>query len=307
VIETPGDGVIAFQGMQDHTAESIKSLEGFKRAWTEEAQSLSARSLILLRPTIRAPGSELWFGWNPRLKVDPVDVMLRGEEQPTGAVVVRANWSDNPWFPAELEQERQDCLRMQPEQYDHIWEGGYVTVAEGAYYAKQLAEAKAEDRHVAADPLMEYRAFWDIGTRDATAIWIAQFVGREIRVLNYYEATGSRSPRTSHGCATTVTARLCACFRTTARTSTTSAPTSSPITSGTRASGSTRSGTRARAPRSSGSRLHAGCSPRSGSTRQRPKRAAVRLAGITKSGTFSATSASVPNTIGPATAPTHSA
>jgi phage terminase large subunit len=191
-IETPGDGVIIFQGMQDHTAESIKSLEGFKRAWAEEAQTLSARSLQLLRPTIRATGSELWFTWNPRRKNDPVDLMFRGVEVPTGAVSIRANWNDNPWLPAELEQERLDCLRMNPDQYAHIWEGDYVTVSEGAYFAQQLAAARVEKRigKVSADPLMEYRAFWDIGTRDATAIWIAQFVGREIRVLNYYEAVG---------------------------------------------------------------------------------------------------------------------
>ena len=98
-IETPGDGIITFQGMQDHTAESIKSLEGFKRAWAEEAQTLSAQSLALLRPTIRAEESELWFSWNPRRKTDPVDQMLRSDTPPTGAAVVRANWSDNPWFP----------------------------------------------------------------------------------------------------------------------------------------------------------------------------------------------------------------
>lgn len=191
-IETPGDGVIIFQGMQEHTAESIKSLEGFKRAWVEEAQTLSARSLQLLRPTIRASGSELWFTWNPRRKTDPVDLMFRGDEVPTGAISVRANWNDNPWLPAELEQERLDCMRMNPDQYSHIWEGDYVTVAEGAYFAPQLAAARAEKRIgiVPPDPLMEYRAFWDIGTRDATAIWIAQFVGREIRVLHYYEAVG---------------------------------------------------------------------------------------------------------------------
>ena len=72
VIEAPGDGIIVFQGMQDHNAESIKSLEGFRIAWTEEAQTLAARSLSLLRPTIRAPGSELWFSWNARRKTDPV-------------------------------------------------------------------------------------------------------------------------------------------------------------------------------------------------------------------------------------------
>ena len=63
-IETPGDGIIIFRGMQDHTSESIKSLEGFGIAWVDEAQSLSARSLSLLRPTIRTQGSELWASWN---------------------------------------------------------------------------------------------------------------------------------------------------------------------------------------------------------------------------------------------------
>lgn len=195
-IETPGDGLIIFKGMQDYTAESIKSLEGFKRAWWEEAQTASARSLSLLRPTIRADGSELWFSWNPRRKTDPVDVMFRGGELPTGAVVVRANWSDNPFFPKVLEQERLDCLRLTPEQYDHIWDGGYATILEGAYYAAYLAEAKRDGRigKVARDPLMAMRIFVDIGgtgaKADAFAMWVAQFVGKEIRVLNYYEAQG---------------------------------------------------------------------------------------------------------------------
>jgi phage terminase large subunit len=196
VIETPGDGVVTFQGMQDHTAESIKSLEGFKRAWAEEAQTLSARSLSLLRPTIRSTGSQLWFSWNPRRKNDPVDMMLRGGHLPTGAAVIQSNWSDNPWFPPVLDQERRDCLRDAPDQYDHIWEGGYATVTEGAYYAAALAEAKLKGRigNVSPDPLMTYRAIFDIGgtgaKADAVAIWICQFVGREIRVLNYYEAVG---------------------------------------------------------------------------------------------------------------------
>lgn len=196
VIQTPRDGVVIFQGMQDHTAESIKSLEGFKRAWIEEAQTMSHRSLSLLRPTIRTDGSELWFSWNPRRKNDAVDEMLRGNKKPTGAVVARANWRDNPLFPSVLEQERLDCLDQTPEQYDHIWEGGYATVLEGAYYAKSIAEAKASGRigRVAADPLMTLRAFVDIGgtgaRADAFTMWIAQFIGKEIRALDYYEAVG---------------------------------------------------------------------------------------------------------------------
>jgi len=202
VIEAPGDGLIIFKGMQDYTAESVKSLERFKRAWWEEAQTARPRSLGMLRPTIRDEGSELWFSWNPRKKDDPVDAMLRGPELPTGAVVVKANWSDNPWFPAVLETERRDALRTTPDQYDHIWEGGYRTVTEGAYYASALTAAKAEGRigRNAADPLMTVRLFADIGGTGARAdnfvFWAAQFIGRTIVVLNHYEAQGQ--PIASH-------------------------------------------------------------------------------------------------------------
>ena len=149
-----------FSGLSDQTADSIKSLEGFKRAWVEEAQTFSARSLGLLRPTIREEGSQIWFSWNPRRKVDPVDVMLRGDTPPTGAVVIRANHNNNPWLPAVLEQERLDCLRDTPEQYDHIWEGGYATVLEGAYYAQALATARQEGRigRVSADPIIDRKS-----------------------------------------------------------------------------------------------------------------------------------------------------
>jgi phage terminase large subunit len=122
--------------------------------------------------------------------------MFRGPEIPTGSIVIRANWRDNPWLTTELEQERVDCLRMQPEQYDHIWEGGYVSIVAGAYYAKCLAEARQQGRigRVAPDPLMTIRLFCDLGgtgaKADAFAIWGSQFIGKEIRVLDYYEAVG---------------------------------------------------------------------------------------------------------------------
>ncbi len=196
VIQTPKDGIIIFKGMQDYTAESVKSLEKFKRAWWEEAQTASSTSLGLLRPTIREEGSEIWASWNPRRKTDPIDMLLRGTDLPTGAVVVKANWSDNPFLPGVLKQERLDCLRTQADQYDHIWEGGYISVVAGAYFASHLAKAKTDGRisRIGADPLMTTRAFWDIGgtgaKADACSIWIAQFVGREIRVLDYYEAQG---------------------------------------------------------------------------------------------------------------------
>jgi phage terminase large subunit len=194
-IETPGDGAIIFNGMQDHTAESIKSLAGFKRAWIDEAQMLSVRSLTLLRPTIREPGSQIWASWNPRRKSDAIDQFLRGSP-PKGAAIVRANWRDNPWFTAEMEAERRHDLEHYPERYDHIWEGEYAKAFDGAYFARQLTQAKAQGRigRVAADPLLPLRACWDLGgsgaSADAMSIWIVQWVDREIRVLDYIEGQG---------------------------------------------------------------------------------------------------------------------
>lgn len=194
-IETPKDGLIIFKGMQDYTAESIKSLEGFHRAWVEEAQTLTPRSLMMLRPTIRASNSEIWGSWNPRRKLDAFNEFLRAKK-PDNAIVVQANWRDNPWFPEVLRQERETDLRLYPERCDHIWEGDYAKAFEGAYFAELLASAKRDGRigRVAADPLLPIRAFHDIGgsgaTADAYTIWIVQWVGQEIRVLDYYESVG---------------------------------------------------------------------------------------------------------------------
>ena len=122
---TQGAGIILFQGMQNHTADSIKSLEGYKRAWVEEAQTLSQRSLDLLRPTLRLEGSELWFGWNPDQPTDPVDALLRGEHPPPGAVVIEVNYDDNPYFPDVLRQEMEYDKRRDPDKFLHIWRGQY--------------------------------------------------------------------------------------------------------------------------------------------------------------------------------------
>lgn len=133
-------GLIIFQGMQNHTADSIKSLEGYDIAWVEEAQSLSQRSLDLLRPTIRKPGSELWFSWNPSQATDPVDVLLRGEEPPPGAVVVEANYSDNPWLPDVLKAEMEYDRRRDLDKYAHIWLGKYQQNSEARVFKNWTVE-----------------------------------------------------------------------------------------------------------------------------------------------------------------------
>ena len=144
-ILTPNGGQIIFQGMQNHTADSIKSLEGYTIAWCEEAQSLSQRSLDLLRPTLRAEGSQLWFSWNPSLETDPVDVLLRGEHPPKDATVVRANYSDNPWLPQVLKDELEYDRNRDPDKFAHIWLGEYQRNSEARVFRNWKVEAFETD------------------------------------------------------------------------------------------------------------------------------------------------------------------
>ena len=146
-IATPGGGVIIFQGTTDHTAESIKSLEGFNVAWIEEAQTLSARSLELLRPTIRSPGSEIWASWNPRSADDPIDKFFRGMSPPENAIIRKVNYDDNLYFPKELEAEREMDRKSAPDRYAHIWLGEYEPQAVGAIF--NMANIHANRRHEA--------------------------------------------------------------------------------------------------------------------------------------------------------------
>lgn len=131
-IRTRGGGVITFHGMQNHTADSFKSLEGYDGAWFEEAQTMSQRSLDILTPTIRkdypdGTTSELWFSWNPERPTDPIDVLLRGDSPPENRIVVEANYRDNPFLPNVLRLEAEDLARRDPEKYRHVWLGQYLT------------------------------------------------------------------------------------------------------------------------------------------------------------------------------------
>lgn len=139
-IESARGGRIIFVGMQNHTADSIKSLEGYDIAWVEEAQSLSQRSLDLLRPTIRKEGSELWFSWNPNHETDPVDALLRGDATPPGSIVVKANYTDNPWLPDVLKDELEYDRERDPDKYAHVWLGGYQQHSEARVFKNWVIE-----------------------------------------------------------------------------------------------------------------------------------------------------------------------
>lgn len=175
--------------------DSVKSKARILLCWVDEAEPAQEASWQKLIPTVREHDSEIWVTWNPESRRSATHQRFR-LNQSDDMKIVEMNWRDNPWFPNVLEVERRRDMEQRPDSYEHIWEGDFITVQEGAYYAACLTAAKQAGRigNLSPDPLMTYRAYWDIGgtgqKADATAIWIAQFIGREIRVLDYYEAQG---------------------------------------------------------------------------------------------------------------------
>ncbi len=187
-----------FAGL-DRNIASIKSKGRLLLCWVDEAEPVTDEAWLTLIPTLREEGdgwsAELWVTWNPKRKTAPVEGRFRFSDDPQ-TKVVELNWRDNPKFPAKLERDRQRDMKERPDQYGHVWEGEYVTAISGAYFAQAITQAKAERRigRVAADPLMTIRLYADIGGTGAKAdnfvFWAAQFIGREIRVIDHYEQQG---------------------------------------------------------------------------------------------------------------------
>ena len=187
----PRGGRIIFQGMQNHTAESIKSLEGYDIAWVEEAQALSIRSLDLLRPTIRKPGSELWFSWNPVQPSDPVDALFRGGAPPPDAALVQANWTENPHFPAVLQAEMEWDRARDPDKHQHVWLGGYRSHSEARVFENWRVEAF----ETPADARFLFGADWGFA-RDPTVLVRCFVQGRTLFVDHEAYRVGCEIDRT---------------------------------------------------------------------------------------------------------------
>ena len=196
------DGRVSFSfaGL-DKSIDSVKSKGRILLCWVDEAEPVTEAAWSILIPTLREEGdgwnAELWVTWNPKRRKAAVELRFRNKTDPL-IKIVEMNYRDNPRFPQKLERERQRDERERPDQYGHVWGGEHVSIVEGAYYARHLNTAKAEGRigRVAFDPLMRPRIYCDLGgtgaRADAFAMWPAQFVGREIRVRDYYEAQGQQ-------------------------------------------------------------------------------------------------------------------
>lgn len=187
----------AFEGIKNDP-QKIKSYEGVDICWVEEAQSVTKESWDILIPTIRkeekddqgnvVSQSEIWITFNPGLKTDETYKRFV-LSPPKKAVVVAINWRDNPWFPDVLMDEMLECKAKDFDSYLHVWEGKCKENLEGAVFAKQLRAASAEDRFMVVpyERSKPVYTFWDLGKGDGTAIWFAQMVGFQYRVLDFYE------------------------------------------------------------------------------------------------------------------------
>lgn len=184
----------AFIGLR-HNLESIKSKSRIRLLWVDEAEPVSEEAWRTAIPTVREENAEIWVTWNPKRRKSSTHLRFR-HDPPSESKIIQLNWRDNPRFPNTLNKIRLDDLKKRPDQYEHVWEGDYVSIVDGSYFAKHLSEAKAQGRitRVSFDPLMRIRIFCDLGgtgmKADAFAMWPCQFIGREIRTRDYYEAVG---------------------------------------------------------------------------------------------------------------------
>jgi len=207
-IESVHGGRISFFGMQNHTSDSIKSLEGYRVAYIEEAASFSQRSLDLLRPTIRWEDkergliSEIWAVWNPYKCTDPIDAFFRGNDKEDheeafiprlDSIVVEASYRDNPFFPEVLRGDMEEDRRRDPDKYAHIWEGKYWTRTDALVFRNVKVEEFERpagtifrfgaDWGFSIDPSVLIRMSLEPGTKRLYIDYEAYMVGCEIRDL----------------------------------------------------------------------------------------------------------------------------
>ena len=179
-----------FAGLR-RNLDSIKSKARIIIAWVDEAEGVSDAAWQKLIPTVREDNSEIWVTWNPETKHSATHRRFR-VNPPQDSKICEINWQDNPYFPKVLDKERKEDLKLRPDDYGHIWDGDMKVHADGAYYAVEMREAKSEGRitNVPYDRAVGVVTAWDLGVGDSTSIWFAQFVGAEVRLIDYYESSG---------------------------------------------------------------------------------------------------------------------
>lgn len=179
---------IVFAGLRKQSVSSIKSYEAIDIFWGEEASTVTRRSLTILLPTIRKPGSEIWWTLNPDLDTDAVyqDFVVN---PPANAFVCKTSYKDNNWLSAESAQKIETLKTRDPDTFHHVYEGATRSTVEGAIYKEQIKQAENEGRirSVPYDPKMPVDTYFDLGFGDRVSIWAAQRTPFETRIIKYFQ------------------------------------------------------------------------------------------------------------------------
>ena len=185
--------IFSFEGIKNNV-NKIRSYEGIDICWVEEANKVSRNSWTILTPTIRKKGSEIWITFNPELEEDYTYDRFVKKADPENSVVVHMTYQDNPWFgDTELQADMEYSRKNNYDEYLNIWGGLCKKVLEGSVYARELRRARDEGRigKVPYYSEVPVSTFWDLGRANKTAIWFAQRVALQYRIISYYEANES--------------------------------------------------------------------------------------------------------------------
>lgn len=182
-----------FRGLRSESIDSLKSIEDVDDCWLEEAHVLSHRSLRILIPSIRKPGSRFYVSLNPELDDDPAYERFVLNADPERSHAIKMNYSDNPWFyDTELEAERQYDYEHDYTpgkfMYQHVWEGMTLPAVEGAIFAGEVAKFQEEGRHrlIDVDPIGRVHGIMDLGW-GVSAMVLAQRFASTVQIVGYRE------------------------------------------------------------------------------------------------------------------------
>lgn len=182
---------INFSGLRSlkGDANKLKSYEGIDVLWIEEAAKVLKSSFDIIDPTIRKAGAKIIITYNPELDTDFIHKFFVIDTPPPDTIVRVVSWRDNDYFPSSLMRIMEHRKQTDYDGYLHIWEGKTRVTLEGAVYKDELRDVIANNqiRRVPYDPTYPVHTFWDIGYGDGCAIWFAQIVAFEYRIINYYE------------------------------------------------------------------------------------------------------------------------
>lgn len=183
-----------FKGLRSEDISKVKSIEDVDDCWLEEAQALSHKSIRVIGPTIRKPGSRFYVSMNPELDDDPAYMRYITSARLSGdAHVIEMNYYDNPWYEeTELESERvhdyDNDHSPDKHMYKHIWLGHTLPAVEGAIFANEVSQfmAQGRQRPLLVDPMGKVHGVMDLGWGVMTMCLVQRF-GGTLQFVGYRE------------------------------------------------------------------------------------------------------------------------